>query len=168
MQATTGTHIEPLGASPTIEMPKPANASITTIEHKQSSALAHEAADRRSPPNQVEGSDTTRDATVAHTEPPKATPTITEPDATIEPTNPTINRAESTLGSDTTTSVQQIGESTIRPGNHFTEHDETLNLDDEILAYSPGEMHSLGKFDLNSTVMTSMLASSSSPHPSDV
>ena len=80
-----------------------------------------------------------------------------EPDATIEPTNPTINRAESTPGSDTTTSVQQTGESTIRPGNHVTEHDETSDSDDEILVDSPGE------FDLNSNVMTSMPASSSSP-----
>ena len=86
---------------------------------------------------------------------------------TTEPTNPTINRAKSTLGSDTTTSVQETGESTIRPGNHFTKHDETSNSDDEILAYSPGEMHSPGEFNLNSTVMTSMPASSSSPHPSD-
>jgi len=91
-----------------------------------------------------------------------------EPDATTEPTNPTINRAESTLGSDTTTSVQQIEESTICPGNHFTEHDETSNSNDEILVYSPGEMHSLGEFDLNSIIMTSMLALSSSPHPLDV
>ena len=51
VQATTGTHIEPLRASPMIEMPKPANASITTVEHKHSSALAHEVADRPSPPN---------------------------------------------------------------------------------------------------------------------
>ena len=34
-QATTGTHTEPLGASPMTEMPEPANASITTVEHKQ-------------------------------------------------------------------------------------------------------------------------------------
>jgi len=33
VQATMGTHIEPLGASPTTEIPKPANASITTAEH---------------------------------------------------------------------------------------------------------------------------------------
>ena len=72
-----------------------------------------------------------------------------------------MNRAKSTLGSDTTTLVQQIGESTIRLGNHITEHDETSDLDDEILAYSLGEMQSPGKFDLNSTVMTSMPASSS-------
>jgi len=162
-----GTHIEPLGASPPIEVPKPANASITTVEHKQSLALAHEAADRPSLPNQVEGPDTMCDATGAHTEPPRASPTITEPDATIEPTNPTINRAESTPGSDTTTSVQQTGESTIRLGNHFTEHDETSDLDDEILAYSPGEMHSPGKFDLNNTIMTLMPTLSSSPHPLD-
>ena len=86
---------------------------------------------------------------------------------TIEPSNPTINRAESTLGSDTTTSVQQTRESTIHLGNHFTEHDETSDSNDEILAYSPGEIHSPSEFDLNSTVMTSMPASSSSPHPSD-
>ena len=106
MQTTTGTHTEPLGASPMTEMPKPANASITIVEHKRSSASAHEVANRPSPPNQVEGPDTTCDATGAHTEPPRASPTIMELDATIEPTNPTINRAESTLGSDTTTSVQ--------------------------------------------------------------
>ena len=87
-------------------MPKPANASITTVEHKQSSTLAHEVADRPSLPNQVEGLDTTCDAIGAHTEPPRGSPTIAEPDTTTEPTNPTINRAESTLGSDTTTSVQ--------------------------------------------------------------
>ena len=86
---------------------------------------------------------------------------------TTEPTNPTINRAKSTLGSDTTTSVQQTGESTTRLGNHVAEHDETSDLDDEILAYSPGEMHSLSDFDLNNIVMTSMPASSSSPHPLD-
>ena len=90
-----------------------------------------------------------------------------EPDTTTEPTNPTINRAESTPGSDTTTSVQQTGESTVRLGNHVTEHDETSDSDNEILAYSPGKMHSPGEFDLNSTIMTSMPASSSSPHPSD-
>ena len=94
MQATTGTHAEPLGASPTNEMPEPTNASITTIEHKQSLASAHEAADRPSLSNQVEGPDTTCDAIGAHTEPPRASPTITEPNATTEPTNPTINRAE--------------------------------------------------------------------------
>ena len=44
VQATTGTHTEPLGASPMTEMPKPANASITIVEHKQSSALAHKVA----------------------------------------------------------------------------------------------------------------------------
>ena len=167
MQAATGTHTEPLGASPTTEMPKPANASITTVEHKQSSTSAHEAADRPSSPNQVEGPDTACDAIGLHIEPPKASPIIAEPDATIEPTNPTINRVESTLGSDTTTLVQQTGESTIRPGNHITEHDETLDLDDEILAYSPGEMHTPSEFDLNSTIMTSMPALLSSPHPLD-
>ena len=78
-----------------------------------------------------------------------------------------MNRAKSTLGSDTTTLVQQTGESTIRLGNHITEHDETSDLDDDILAYSPREMHSPGEFDLNSTIMTLMPASSSSPHPSD-
>ena len=87
-------------------MPKPANASITTVEHKQSLASAHEAADQPSPPNQVKGLDTMCDATGAHTEPPRASPTIAEPDVTTEPTNPTINRAELTPGSDTTTSVQ--------------------------------------------------------------
>jgi len=148
-------------------MPEPANASITIVEHKQSLALAHEAADRPSSPNQVEGPDTTCDATGAHTEPPRASPTIMEPDATIEPTNPTTNRAESTLGSDTTTSVQQTQESTIHPCIHFTEQDETSDSFDVILAYSPGEMHSPGEFDLNSTIMTSMPASLSSPHPSD-
>ena len=45
VQTTAGTHKEPLGASSTTEMPEPANASITTIKHKQSSALAHEVAD---------------------------------------------------------------------------------------------------------------------------
>ena len=146
-------------------MPKPANASITTVEHKQSSALAHEAADQPSPPNQVKGPDTACDAIGAHTEPPRASPTITEPDATTEPTNPTINRAESTPGSDTPTLVQQTRESTTHPGHHVTEHDETSDLEDEILAYSPGEMHSPCEFNLNSTVMTSMPALSSSPHP---
>ena len=90
-----------------------------------------------------------------------------EPDVTTEPTNPTINWTESTPGSDTTTSVQQTRESTIRLVNHFTKHDETSDLDDEILAYSPGEMHSPGEFDVNITIMTSMPASSSSPHPLD-
>ena len=103
------------------EMPEPTNVSITTVKHKQSLALAHEAADQSSPPNQVKGPDTACDAIGAHTEPPMASPITVEPDATIEPTNPTINRAESTLGFDTTTLVQQIEESTIRPGNHFTE-----------------------------------------------
>ena len=149
------------------EMPKLANASITIVEHKQSSASAHEAVDRPSPPNQVEGPDTACNATGAHTEPPRASPTITKPDATTKPTNPTINRAESTLGSDTTTLVQQTGESTIRPGNYVTEHDETSDSDDEILAYSPGKMHSPIEFNLNRIIMTSMPASSSSPHPSD-
>ena len=106
MQATMGTHTEPLGASPMTEMPEPANASITIVKHKQSSTSAHEAADRPSLPNQVEGLDTTCDAIGAHTEPPRASPTIAEPNATIELTNPTINIAESTLGSDTTSSVQ--------------------------------------------------------------
>ena len=90
-----------------------------------------------------------------------------EPNVTTEPTNPTINRAKSTLGSDTTTSVQQTEESIIRSGNHVTEHDETSDLDDDILAYSLGEMHSLVKFNLNSTIMTLMPAWSSSPHPLD-
>jgi len=106
VQAATGTQTEPLGASPVTEMPEPANANITKVEHKQSSASAHEAADRPSLPNQVEGPDTMCDAIGAHTEPPRASPIIMEPDATTEPTNPTINRAESTLGSDTTTLVQ--------------------------------------------------------------
>ena len=66
------------------------------------------------------GPDTACDATEAHIEPPRASPTITEPDKTTEPTNPTINRAKSTPGSDTTTSVQQTGESTVRLGNHVT------------------------------------------------
>ena len=105
MQTTTGTHTEPLGASPMTEMPKPANASITTFKHKQSSPSAHEAADRPSLPNQVEGLDTACNATGANTEPPRVSPTIAEPDATAEPTNPTINRVESTPGSNTTTSV---------------------------------------------------------------
>ena len=90
-----------------------------------------------------------------------------EPDATTKPTNPNIDRAESTPGSDTTTSVQQTGESTIHPGNHVTKRDETSDSNDEILAYSLGEMHSSGEFDVNNTVMTLMPASSSSPHPSD-
>ena len=107
MQATTGTHTEPLGASPMNEMPEPTNASITTVEHKQSSALAHEAVDRPSSPNQVEGPDTACNAIGAHIEPPRASPTIVEPDMINELTNPTINRAESTPRSDTTTSVQQ-------------------------------------------------------------
>ena len=111
--------------------------------------------------------DTTCDATGAHTEPTRASPMIAEPDATIEPTNPTINRPELTLGSDTTTSVQQTGESTIRLGNHITKHDETSDSNDEILVDSPGVLHSPGEFDLNSTIMTLMPASSSSPHPSD-
>ena len=81
-QATMGTHTEPLEASPMNEMPEPANATITTVKDKQSSTLAHEAADRPSPPNQVEGPDTACDATGAHIEPPKASPTIAEPDAT--------------------------------------------------------------------------------------
>ena len=161
MQAATGTHTEPLESSPMNEMPEPSNASITIVEHKQSSASAHEVADRPCLANQVEGPNTMCDATGAHTEPPRASPTIMEPDATTEPTNPTINRAESTLGSDTTTLGQQTGESTIRLGNHFTEHDE-------ILAYSPGKMHSPDEFDLNSTVMTSVPTLSSSPHPSNV
>ena len=84
------------------------------------------------------------DATGAHIEPRRASPTIAEPNVTIEPTNPTINRAKLTPGSDTTTSVQQTRESTIHPGNHFTKHDETSDSGDEILAYSPGEMHSPG------------------------
>ena len=62
VQATTRTHIEPLEASPMNEMPEPTNASITIVEHKQSSASAHEAADRPSPPNQVKAPDTTCDA----------------------------------------------------------------------------------------------------------
>ena len=88
-----GTHTEPLGTSLTNKMSEPANASITTVKHKHSSALAHEAAGRPSLPNQVEGPDTACDATGAHTEPPRASPTITKPDATTKPTNPTINRA---------------------------------------------------------------------------
>ena len=80
----------------------------------------------------------------AHTEPPRASPMIMEPDATIKPPNPTINRSTSTPGSDTTTSVQQTEESIIRPSDHITEHDETSYLDDEIL------VDSLGDFDLNS------------------
>ena len=55
VQAATRTHTEPLGASPTKKMLEPTNTSITTVEHKQSSASAHEAADRPSPPNQVKG-----------------------------------------------------------------------------------------------------------------
>ena len=51
VQAAMGTHTEPLRASPMNEMPEPANASITIVEHKQSLALAHEAADQPSPPN---------------------------------------------------------------------------------------------------------------------
>ena len=137
---------------------------ITIVGYKQTSTSAHKAADRPSPPNQVDWPDTVCDTTGAHTEPPMASPTIAEPDATTEPTNPTINRAESTPGSDTTTSVQQTRESTIHPGNHFTKHDETSDSGDEILAYSPGEMHSSGEFDLNITIMTSMSALSSSPH----
>ena len=148
-------------ASPLTKVPEPDKASITIVKHKQSLALAHEAVDRPSPSNQAEGIDTTCDTIGAHIEPPRASPTIAEPDATTEPTNPTINRAESTLGSNTTTSVQQTGESTIRLGNHFTEHDETSDSDDEILVYSPGE------FNLNNTIMTLMPALSSSPHPLD-
>ena len=72
MQAATRTHTEPLGVSPMNEMPKPANSSITIVEHKQSSVLAHEAADRPSLPNQVEGPDTMCDAIGAHTEPLRA------------------------------------------------------------------------------------------------
>jgi hypothetical protein len=106
-------------------------------------------------PNLVEGLDTACNVTRAHTEPSRASPTITEPDATIEPTNPTINRPESTIGFDTTTLVQQIGESTIHPGNQVTEHDETSDSDDVILMDSPCKLHSLGEIDLNSTVMTS-------------
>ena len=87
-------------------MPEPANASITIVKHKQSSASAHETSDRPSPPNQVKGPDIACDATGAHTKPPRASPIIIESDATSEPTNPTINRAESTPGSDTTTFVQ--------------------------------------------------------------
>ena len=96
MQATTGTHAEPLGASPMTEMPEPANACITIVQQKQSSASAHEAADRPSPPNQVKAPDTTCDAIGAHIEPPRASPTIVEPNETTEPTNRTINRAKST------------------------------------------------------------------------
>jgi hypothetical protein len=55
-----------------------------------------------------------------------------ELDVTTKPTNPTINRTESTPGSDTTTLVQQTKESTICPSNHVTELDETLDSDDEI------------------------------------
>ncbi|XP_066323988.1 uncharacterized protein [Miscanthus floridulus] len=167
VQATMGTHTEPLEAPATIDMHELVNASSTIVKHKQSLASAHEAVDRPSPPNQVEGPDTTFDATRAHTEPPRASPTIVEPDATTEPTNPTLHRPESTLGSDTTTLVQQTEESTIHPGNHNTKHDETSDSDNEILAYSPGEMHSPGEFDHNSIVMTSMPTSSSSPHPLD-
>jgi len=105
VQVAMGTHTEPLGASPMIKMLEPANASITTVEHKQSLASGHEAADRPSPPNQVKGLDTTCDATGKHTEPPRASSTIAKPNATTEPTNPTINRAELTLGSNTTTLV---------------------------------------------------------------
>ena len=72
VQATTGTHTEPLGASRMNQMPEPANASITIVEHKKSLALAHEAADRPSSSNQVEGPNAVCDATGAHTEPPKA------------------------------------------------------------------------------------------------
>ena len=43
MQATMGIDTEPLGASAMNEMPEPANTSITTVEHKQSLASAHEA-----------------------------------------------------------------------------------------------------------------------------
>ena len=82
VQAAIGTHTEPLGASPMNEMPEPANASITTVEHKQSSASAHEAVDQPSPPNQVKGLDTVCDTTRAHTEPPRASPTIAKPNAT--------------------------------------------------------------------------------------
>ena len=77
-------------------MSEPANASITTVEHKQSLSSAHEVADRPSLPSQAEGLDNACDAIVAHTEPPRATPTIAEPHVTTKPTNPTINRAEST------------------------------------------------------------------------
>ena len=45
VQATMGTHTEPLEASPMTEMLEPANASITIVKHKQSSASAHEAVD---------------------------------------------------------------------------------------------------------------------------
>ena len=51
VHAATGTHTEPLGASPMTKMLGPANASITIVKHKQSLALAHVAADQPSPPN---------------------------------------------------------------------------------------------------------------------
>ena len=34
VEATIGTHTEALKASPTTEMPEPANVSITTVKHK--------------------------------------------------------------------------------------------------------------------------------------
>jgi hypothetical protein len=84
--------------------------SPTATPHKQSLASSpNEAADRPSSSNQVEGADTiVCDGTGAHTEPSRAYQTIAV--AETEPTNATVNSLESTLGSDTTTSVQQTGE----------------------------------------------------------
>jgi hypothetical protein len=62
VQVATRTHIEPLRASPMNKMPEPTNASIITIEHKQSLASAHEAANRPSVSNQIEGLDIVCDA----------------------------------------------------------------------------------------------------------
>ena len=45
-------------ASPLTKVPEPDKASITIVKHKQSLALAHDAVDRPSSPNQVEGPDT--------------------------------------------------------------------------------------------------------------
>jgi hypothetical protein len=192
VQATIEAHTEPLRASPLTKISELANASITIVEQNQSSPLAHAAVDhyttvhiesptvmphkqslasgpdvavnRPSSPNQVEGVDTTAcDGIGAHIE--ASRPSLTIAVAKTEPTNATINRPESILGSDTTTLVQQIGKFTIRLGNHVTEHDEktadskaeilTEEIDDEIEV-------NLNKY----TVVPLMPTLSSSAHPS--
>ena len=78
-------------------------SSITIVKHKQSSTSAHEVADRPSLPTQVEGLDTMCDTIGAHIEPPMASPMVVVLDTSIEPSNTTINRLESTLGCDIST-----------------------------------------------------------------
>jgi hypothetical protein len=111
----------------------------------------------------VEGVDTTAcDGIGAHIE--ASRPSLTIAVAETEPTNATINRPESTLGSDTTTLVQQIGESTIRLGNHVTKHDEkTADSEAKILTEETDDEIEV---DLNKyTVVPLMPTLSSSAHP---